>query len=78
MVAEIEILYLGAIILLFILLLFRFSEKAKQKRLRTLIAQKHLKKLVPKSSLTQRNLKLLLIALALISVSYTHLTLPTN
>ena len=75
MVAEIEILYLGAIILLFILLLFRFSEKAKQKRLRTLIAQKHLKKLVPKSSLTQRNLKLLLIALALI-LSFIALARP--
>ncbi|MDG1138390.1 MAG: VWA domain-containing protein [Opitutales bacterium] len=66
MLADKEILYVGAVIVLLALLLFRFSERAKQKKLQTLIAQNHLKKLVPLLSPIRRNVKLLFIMLALV------------
>jgi Ca-activated chloride channel family protein len=66
MLANIEILYLGALVLLLLGLLFCFSEKSKQKKIRKLIAAKHLSKLIPSFSKTRSRTKLILLLVSFV------------
>lgn len=66
MLANIEILYLGAVVVMLLWLLFRISEKSKQKKIKKLIAAKHFDKLVPGLSKTRGTIKLVLLLVSFV------------
>tara|TARA_B100001027_G_scaffold111191_1_gene76682 strand:- start:4198 stop:6588 length:2391 start_codon:yes stop_codon:yes gene_type:complete len=65
MFAELNVIFIGLGILFFVLLLFRFSEQAKKKKIDRFISRKLFNELVPTYSKTQRNLRFLMVFFAL-------------
>ena len=65
MFAELNVIFIGLGILSLVLLLFRFSEQAKKKKIDRFISRKLFNKLVPTYSKTQRNLRFLMVFIAL-------------